>query len=45
MNNLANIYILQKDFSSAKRLYEKVLEKDDKNGIAKKGLERIANEK
>ncbi|MDO4506772.1 MAG: tetratricopeptide repeat protein, partial [Spirochaetales bacterium] len=45
MNNLANTYMLQKDLKSAKKWYENVLEKDKDNSVAKKGLERIANEK
>lgn len=45
MNNLANIYILQKDYASAEKWYKQVLENDKDNSVAKNGLDRIANEK
>lgn len=40
MNNLAMIYTYEKNYSSAKKTYEKVLEKDPTNAIALKGVEK-----
>lgn len=39
MNNLANVYMLEKNYSAAAAQYKRVLAKDDSNRIAQKGLE------
>ncbi len=39
MNNLANVYMLEKNYSKAAAQYKKVLDKDKDNKIAQKGLE------
>ncbi|MBR1537780.1 MAG: hypothetical protein IJ630_12695 [Treponema sp.] len=39
MNNLANVYMLEKNYSQAAAQYKRVLEKDSSNRIAQKGLE------
>ncbi|MDO4505487.1 MAG: hypothetical protein Q4B64_00905 [Spirochaetales bacterium] len=40
MNNLANVYLLEKNFNAAKAQFEKVLAKDPENKTAKKGIEK-----
>lgn len=44
MNNLANIYMIEKNYSAAAAQYKRVLQKDPENKIAKNGLTN-ANEK
>lgn len=41
MNNLGNVYMLQKDYASAKKQYEQILAIDPKNKAALKGLENV----
>lgn len=40
MNNLANVYLLEKNFNAARVQFEKVLAKDPENKTAKKGIEK-----
>ncbi|MBQ0038924.1 MAG: hypothetical protein KBS64_00665 [Treponema sp.] len=40
MNNLANVYLLEKNYSAAKSQFEKVLAKDPENKTAKKGVDK-----
>ena len=42
MNNLGNIYSLQKQYNAAKKWYENALAVDPKNETARKNLEKIA---
>ena len=44
MNNLGNIYSLQKKYALAKKWYEMALSADPNNATAKRNLERIASE-
>ena len=44
MNNLGNIYSLQKQYSAAKKWYENALALDPKNETARKNLDKIATE-
>ena len=44
MNNLGNIYSLQKQYNAAKKWYENALAVDPKNETARKNLEKIATE-
>ena len=44
MNNLGNIYSLQKDYKGAMKLYQQVLEIDPENSTALRNLEKIAAE-
>ena len=44
MNNLGNIYSLQKQYNAAKKWYENALALDPKNETARKNLEKIAVE-
>ena len=44
MNNLGNIYSLQKKFAEAKYWYEQALKIEPNNNTARKNLERIAGE-
>ena len=44
LNNLANIYMIEKNYTAAAKTYSRVLERDPDNAGAKKGLEN-ANEK
>ncbi len=41
MNNLGNVYMLEKDYTAAKKLYEQILAIDPKNKAASKGLENV----
>jgi hypothetical protein len=41
MNNLANVYMLEKNYSMAAKTWEKVLKKDAENKTALRGLENI----
>ena len=44
MNNLGNIYSLQKQYNAAKKWYENALALDPQNDTARKNLEKIATE-
>lgn len=44
MNNLGNIYSLQKQYNAAKKWYENALAADPKNETARKNLDKIATE-
>jgi len=44
MNNLGNIYSLQKQYNAAKKWYENALAIDPQNETARKNLEKIAVE-
>ena len=44
MNNLGNIYSLQKQYNAAKKWYENALALDPNNETARKNLEKIATE-
>ena len=44
MNNLGNIYSLQKQYNAAKKWYENALAVDPQNETARKNLEKIATE-
>ena len=44
MNNLGNIYSLQKQYNAAKKWYENALTVDPNNETARKNLEKIATE-
>ena len=44
MNNLGNIYSLQKDYKGAMKWYQQVLEIDPENSTALRNLEKIAAE-
>lgn len=44
MNNLGNIYSLQKQYNAAKKWYENALAVDPNNETARKNLEKIATE-
>ena len=41
MNNLGNVYMLEKDYTAAKKQYEQILAIDPKNKAASKGLENV----
>ena len=43
MNNLGNIYMMEKNYSAAKTQYERVLAMDPENSVARKGLENISS--
>ncbi|WP_407398604.1 tetratricopeptide repeat protein [Treponema sp.] len=40
MNNLANVYLLEKNYNAARAQFERVLAKDPENKTAKKGVEK-----
>ena len=44
MNNLGNIYSLQKQYNAAKKWYQNALAVDPQNDTARKNLEKIATE-
>lgn len=44
MNNLGNIYSLQKQYNAAKKWYESALALEPDNETARKNLEKIATE-
>lgn len=43
MNNLANVYMLQKNYQAAEKQYKNVLAIDSQNKTALKGLENISS--
>ena len=40
MNNLASVYVIEKNYDAAIRQYMKVLERDPENETAKKGIDK-----
>jgi len=42
LNNLANVYMLEKNYNQAASTYRKVLFKDPENAAAKRGLENVS---